>query len=444
MNLYRGLSGEALALVREHQDVVDRLPRTFLVNTLTEIEKWPTLFDPEQAYFRALFAELAALDASDFRQVFGSLADFEARTGCDRVKGDGPEVLQSRLLNHLQRQGQYAAWRREIDALFQRLEPRVEARLNTDRAPRLVVILYEEGIAIERETLWKRFRSLGTRVPLDLAGAQARDPFVRALFTGRPPGDGSGATLFEVLSRKSGFTPLSAWILEAGDSLCSLREQAGHSDCATGLSYARLRAYRERLAEAIYTKVTSGGVRGPQELAAWMKTLELDEGGKPVHPDPKVAAFTRDILLSGSGTLIINNTFVEWGAVQALRRVQPQLVVARFGVRDKMKPFSSLLLFSKPRPTDQIPILQDPLGSFIDVELLSYYIWLNAEEVPANRQNTLYLLLADGVDEMMAVLPASRQLPAPRRATLMDVAATMAHRLGVQLPGSPGKPIWDI
>ena len=61
-------------------------------------------------------------------------------------------------------------------------------------------------------------------------------------------------------------------------------------------------------------------------------------------------AFVRDVLLTGNGTLFVNNTFVEWAAVQALRRAQPRLLVTRFGVRDKMKPFSSLLLFSSRAP----------------------------------------------------------------------------------------------
>ena len=111
----------------------------------------------------------------------------------------------------------------------------------------------------------------------------------------------------------------------------------------------------------------------------------------------------RDVLLTGNGTLFVNNTFVEWAAVQALRRAQPRLLVTRFGVRDKLKPFSSLLLFSQPRASDQIPLIEDPVGSFVDVEQLSYYVWLNAEKSAAYRGRTLYLFLAEGIDEMLAV-----------------------------------------
>ncbi len=470
-------------LVREHQSVLDRLPRTLLVNTLVELEKWAILFEPEKAYFRTLLAELAALDSSEFQGIFGGLKDFELRTGCDRGTANDPATLQAHLLNRLQREGHYALWRQEIDQIFQKLQPRIEERLYAaERRPRLVVLLYEEGIAIERDKLWKRFRAIGTRVPLKIEGAETREPFVHSLFTGQPfcsgalraPNDHGGQrpplqshedpavetseesvrTLFDVLRESQGFAPLDAWIIEVGDALHTLCDRSDRSvdqrgvraACATGLSYERLRGFREQLSEAIYSKVLSG-VRGPLELAAYIKNLRFTpREGVTLYSDEVVLAFIRDVFLAGSGTLIINNTFVEWAAVQALKRAQPRVLVARFGVRDKMKPFSSLLLFSKPRPTDQIPDLQDPLGSFVDAELLSYYVWLNAEEVAPYRDKTLYLLLADGVDEMLAVLPGSKK-PASSSlaaATLPDVAATMAHWLGVALAGSLGRPILDF
>ena len=110
----------------------------------------------------------------------------------------------------------------------------------------------------------------------------------------------------------------------------------------------------------------------------------------------------------------MNNTFVEWAAVQALRRAQPRILVTRYGVRDKLKPFSSLLLFSQPRASDQIPLLEDPVGSFVDAEQLAYYVWLNAEKSPAYRNRTLYLFLAEGIDEMLAIRSDAPAAP-PRR-----------------------------
>jgi len=470
VDLYKTLTGEALTLVREHQTALDRLPRTFLVNTLVDLERWPTFFEPEKVYFRTLLGELAALEPAQFQEIFGSLIDFDRRTGCDHLGAADIDEFEVRALDHIQRQGQYGRWRQEIDQVFQKLEPMVEARLYTGTLPpRLVVILYGEGIAIERNTLWKRFRAMGTRVPLDLGGAESSDRYLRALFTGQAASPAAPAnpadaglptpTLFEVLHQSANFAPLDTWLVEAGDALHRLCRGNGSGELraagaedrpaahyAAGMSYDLLRDYRQQLSQTLWAKVQKG-LRSPLELAAYVKTLEIKpREGVALYSDPLVLAFIRDTFLAGNGTLIINNTFVEWGAVRALQRAQPRLLVARFGVRDKMKPFSSLLLFSQPRPTDQIPIMQDPLGSFVDSELLAYYIWLNAEKGLPYKGKTLYLLLAEGVDEMLVVAPgtppALPQPPSP--ATLPDVAATMARWLGVNLADSPGRAIEPI
>ena len=124
---------------------------------------------------------------------------------------------------------------------------------------------------------------------------------------------------------------------------------------STGLSYDRLRGYRDDLTRALYEKIQAG-VESPQAFAAYARSLRIaPRPGALRHAPDVVQAFVRDLFLTGNGTLFVNNTFVEWAAVQAIRRAEPRLLVARYGVRDKMKPFSSLLLFSQPRASDQIP-----------------------------------------------------------------------------------------
>jgi len=450
MSLYGGMVGEALRLVQEHQTVLDRLPRTFLVSILLELEKWPTLFEPERAYYRVLLKQLATFTGPESEKMFAGLASLESQSGCGQVKADDPKVVQERTLTLLRKAGVYSRWRQEVDGVFQNLQPILEAQLYPgDMENRLVIILYGKGIAIERDKLWTRFRGIGLRMPLELRGANQPESFLHALFTaGRHDAqEGSPRTLFQLLHESRKAAAPDAWVVEAGDVLQSLCEKSAEKgrqvDCATGMSYQRLRSYREQLTKALYDKVLSG-VSGPLQLATYAKNLKVTpQEGVTMYSDDVVLAFIRDIFLSGNGTLILNNSFVEWASVQALKRAQPRLLVARFGVRDKMKPFSSLLLFSKPRPTDQVPILEDPLGSFIDVELLSYYIWLNAEKGPPYRKKTLYLLLAEGVDEILAVPPSPRE-PAPTSlptATLPDVLATMVEWLGLSLQGSPGQVI---
>jgi hypothetical protein len=415
---------DATRLLRQHRELLGRLPVTLRAFIGIEAEKWPTFFAPEKAYLTALLESLAGPEAAS---VLAGVTRLEAESGCRDVRESDPHRLQDATQLLLRRQGLLPRWRHEIDQVFQELRPGIDQRLYPDGAPRrVVVILYGEGIALQRDKLWARLRGLGTRVPLRLEGATASAPFLRALFAA-----GSNGILFA-----SALGPGDAWIVEAGDSLHALCE--AQTTGATGLSFARLRTYRETLTRSLYKRVLEG-VSGPQELAAYVRELDLaPPEGALLHSDVVVRAFVRDVLLGGNGTLLVNNTFVEWSAVQALKRAQPRLLVARFGVRDKMKPFSSLLLFSSPRSTDQVPSLEDPLGSFVDVEQLSYYVWLSAEKSAAYRGKTLYLLLAEGVDEMLALRPAAPigDLPA---ATLPEVSATMAGWLGVA-PGQGAAP----
>lgn len=452
VNLFNGLDKEAAALVEQHRDVLVRVPRTFLVNTLVELQKWPDLFEPEKKYFRTLLDDLSALSLGQFHDLFGGLEQIELDTGCSRAEGGSVAEVQKKTLDLLRSKGEYSHWREEVDRIFRQLDPGIESRLtSTGLGPRLVVMIYGEGIAIEREKLWRQFRDVGLRIPLDLGESQTSGPFLAELFTGKPPHPGSEPppTLFDALCESGRFAPSDNWIIEAGDglhSLCEKNRKSGTAN-AVGLSYQRLREYRERLSGAIESKVNEGKVSDPVELHAWLRTLDAKpQEGISLYSAPVISSFTRDIfVLGGNGTLIVNNSFVEWSSVEALRRAQPRVLVAHFGVRDKMKPFSSLLLFSKPRSADQIPILEDPLGSFIDVEMLSYYIWLKSRDSLPYRGQTLYLLLAEGVGEILALLPRERakgqDATQPSPATLSNVAATMAHWLGVKLAGNVNQPI---
>jgi hypothetical protein len=420
---------DAASLLRQHRELLARLPVTFRAFVGVEAEKWPTSFPPERAYLAALLEALGGVDVPD---VFAAVVALETEAGCRDVKGGDARQLQDATQALLRRKGLLPRWRLEVERVFQRLQPEIDRRLHPADAPRrVVVLLYGQGIAIQRDKLWGRLRRLGVHVPLRLDGAGGPDAFLRALLGLR-----GGTTLPAALADQ-------AWLVEAGDAFHALGETGGGGVRPVALSYERLRPHRDRLAQSLYQKVMSG-VSGPQELAAYARTLDVRApDGTALHPDEVVRAFARDVLLGGNGTLLVNNTFVEWASVQALKRAEPRLLVTRFGVRDKLKPFSSLLLFSSPRPTDQIPILEDPFGSFVDAEQFAYYVWLNAEKSAAYRGRTLYLLLAESVDEMVAIRSDAPRTEAGELppATLAEVAATMAAWLGLAPDVSPGTPI---
>jgi hypothetical protein len=460
------LGGEAAALARDHAAVMRRLPATVHAFILAEMQKWPTLFPAEHRYQRALLEYLSGAPAGELTQLSAGIAKVEAEASLSRISERDPARFQDLAQAALRKQSLVPAWRREVDVFFQQIDPQLESRLHPPEAPRrLVVQLYSRDIAVQPEKLWSRLKAQGTRIPLSLDGVKNRDGYLRALF-GAGTDDQKGS-LFRRLQTDATFAATDTWIVETHAALHDLLQTAGAGTAEprlsavaqsakagaanreprvpplTGMSYERLLPYRDTLMKALFSKVQSG-VESPQAFAAYARSLTLaPEPGTLPNPDVIVQAFVRDVLLTGNGTLFVNNTFVEWAAVQALRRAQPRLLVARYGVRDKLKPFSSLLLFSQPRASDQIPLIEDPLGSFIDVEQLSFYVWLQAEKSAAYRKKTLYLFLAESQDEMLAIRPdapgpaASPQAPA----SLADVCATMAQWLGLPAIDGSGRPI---
>jgi hypothetical protein len=437
-----GLIAEAAALAKQHRPMLDRLPATVRASLMVELHKWATLFPAERKYQGALLAHLSGVPRADADRMFAGIVKIEADADVRSIGAGDPGRFQDESQALLRKKRLLYQWRGEIEKLFQQIDPVLERQLYPADGPRrLVVQLYGTGISIQTDKLWERFKGSGFRIPLKLESGTGADDFLRQLFGGGD-GGGAGATPGTVASGIA--SPLESWFVETGDGLSKF------GGSGTTLSYARLRGYRDELTRALYDKVQKG-VESPQAFAAYARSLKIAPGsGVFPHEADVMQAFVRDVFLTGNGTLFVNNTFVEWAAVQALKRAQPRLLVARYGVRDKMKPFSSLLLFSQPRATDQIPEIEDPTGSFVDVEQLSYYVWLNAEKTAAYRNRTLYLFLAEGVDEMLALRsdhigtfkspsPSTTTKLAP--ATLADVCQTMAAWLKTAAPPSAGQPI---
>jgi hypothetical protein len=148
--------------------------------------------------------------------------------------------------------------------------------------------------------------------------------------------------------------------------------------------------------------------------------------GEPAGSNPRVREFVRAVFLSGNGSLIFNNSFVQWGAAEALRRVRPQVLFACFGIRQKLKPFSSVVLFEDQRRSNPVADETDPAGSLADTLLLSEYVYLAAQRVAHPRDRRLTIMAASDLDRVLILAPDAPPLPpAPWTA---DVLTSFAMR----------------
>ena len=439
------LTGDAASLAQAHDGLLRRLPATVHAFILVDLQKWPALFPAEQRYQRTLLEHLAQQPPQAVQELSQGIARVEAEGALTRIAERDPARFQDQAQASLRKQNLVTAWRREVDLFFQQVDPALDARLFPPDAPRRAVLqIYSGSIAIQPDKLWARFKTNGLRIPLALDGVKNAGDYRRAVF-GVSPGVAHSPFL-DTLRSDPAYTATDAWVLESHDVLHQLlfapRPAKPGGETITGLSYERLLPYRDALMRALFAKIQSG-VESPQAFAAYARSLKVaPEPGVLLNPAEIIQGFVRDVLLTGNGTLFVNNTFVEWAAAQALRRAQPRVLIAHYGVRDRLKPFSSLLLFSQPRASDRIPLIEDPVGSFVDVEQLAYYVWVHAEKSAAYRGKTLYLFLAENAAEMLALRsdrPILSLTTAP--ASLPDVSATMAEWLGMKMPGGAGRPI---
>ena len=169
--------------------------------------------------------------------------------------------------------------------------------------------------------------------------------------------------------------------------------------------YAQLEAYRKRLMSEVSQLVSNPEIRGPRQLSARLKQMKVQASEGEVASDPLLAEFMRATLLSGNGTLLINNTFVEWATVQAVRRAKPSVTLVGFGVRNKVKPFSSLLIYADQDRSNPIPTQMDTLGTYVDLEVHYQYIWQEFQKYAEYRRNTVFLFAGEGLDQMLAIAP---------------------------------------
>lgn len=360
----------------------ERIPATFATFFFEQIKDWDTLFPAERNYFERLFTLIDRLRPEEFEELFSGLRALEPKMGVNE-KNWPRRSFQLDQVDFLNRNGRYAEWRAEIAKIFSRLDPVLDEDTRRRGKPRLSIVLSPADLPVGPDRLWTRLkgRRVGLEEPFDSA------IHVKPLLALGDPG------------------PYDRWLIQASPAVAT-------PPSVVTLDYESLSPYRQRLMNEVQNMVEKEQIRGPRELGARLRKMKLlaDEGD--LAKDAILAEFARAVLLAGNGTLLINNTFVEWATVQAIRRARPSLTVSAFGVRNKLKPFSSLLIYADQEKASVIPTQVDTLGTYVDLEIFYQYIWQEFEKYAEYRRNTVHLFAAEGMDEVLVIAPPDFTLPA--------------------------------
>jgi len=145
---------------------------------------------------------------------------------------------------------------------------------------------------------------------------------------------------------------------------------------------------------------------------------------------PRLSRFLVDLYLSGNGALIFSNAFVQWAACEALRRARPRVLVTRFGLRAKPKPFTGIAIFENQRRVSALPEVDDPQGSSVDALMLARYAMLAVERYP-EAAHTVFLAIAESANSAYLLLPDALQPSQALSATVTpeDIAALFSQIL---------------
>ena len=376
----------------DYRELIARLPRTFAPAFNDQLANWDLLFPPEQRQLRGQLEWLSKQNASELQALFAELTGIESKMDLPKWQPGtkGISVEESGLIA---RSPLYSKWRQAVEKAFTTIDQRVATR---PVVPRLIACILPAGLPTSKNPLWPQLSKQGTWITLDQPVVSALIP---ALATRRRPSD------FE--------DEESTWIFE-----CASEQEA--LTTAVVLDWKSLEPARREFLNKLNS--IKRDLKSVDDTNADLKRTDLVKLlPKSLAARPRVREFIRNLLLSGNGSLVFPSSFVQWGASEALRRAQPQVMLALFGMRQKLKPFSSSVLFEDQNRNNPAKDEDDPEGSLVDNQILSEYVYLAAGHTIAYQQRTLGLFaLADA----SRVLLVGNDLPDGLRGTMKSTDFT--------------------
>lgn len=369
-------------------DLLRRLPATFSRALNDQLRQWELLFPAEQRRLQAQVEWLVRSPRAESGRIFAALLEIESRMALPQGELSGTG-LSVRDVGILARSPLYPQWRAEVGRVFARIDAEMQQPAEFQGLARLLVCVLPAGIPIGDQPLWPDLCAEGTWLALDRP------------FAGILPG------LLAAIAKRACPAALEederTWVLECDARFAGL-------DGATVLSWADLGALRReflRRFNAVHRDLHSVDQAGDDLRRIDIRRLV----GPAIAVKPRVREFVRSLMLSGNGSLVFNNSFVQWGASEAFRRAQPQVLMASFGIRQKLKPFSSVVLFEDQSRSNPAPDEGDPGGSLVDTLMLSKYVYLSVQRVVQRPERTLTLMAAFDLNRILVLGPPQPDIP---------------------------------
>jgi hypothetical protein len=392
--------------------VLQRVPLTFLPFVNQQLAQWEFLFPNERNSVEALLLHLDRLSAEDSTVLFRKVTQIEDEMG---VRSWRFAVNEQTIQNssELARSPYFQQWRQAVQDVFDEVNKQKLASAQEVRSKhRLLLIDIPAALPMRRETAWRRWHGTGKVMNFDADSQTGMREWIGALLNGRENRPG----LFEAMQRGETASSASAWVIDAGSELVDSVLQAESAEASRDqvlLSYQRLDGFRDRFSRAMNSMRKD--LSDADAVFDHLRGIDVQPWcSQEVAADPAVREFVRSLYLSGNGAVIFGNSFVEWGASEAFRRARPTVLVARFGVRAKPKPFTGVAVFDNPDQINPAPSVDDLPGSAKDAEILAWYVWLSAARYPEYQSATVCVCLAESIGQAYLIAPIDFEIDAEK------------------------------
>lgn len=378
---------------------VARLPLTMQPALNQQVRGWDNLFPFEQRRTAEFLHCVSLFQPAELDALTQPLRDLEAQMGVAHWNFSS-EADTMENASRLARSPFYAEWRKEVQRVFSTIEANASRSVAAEFSRgRLVLMILPDALPISSIAAEKPWDGRGAEFPIKGDPHRITELALR----------GSSA-LPSLLGAQASANPDTAcadcWLIDADATLGSFLDPTNPAP-ASVLQYRALKDFRDQFLSQV-NRVPKDIEATDQVLAAmrhqsWEKWWPASMAGQE-----RLRNFVVELFLSGNGALIFSNAFVQWAASEALRRARPRLMIGRFGLRSKPKPFTSIAIFENQQKISAMPDVDDPEGSAVDALTLARYVWLSAQRYPEG-EHTSCLCVSESCSSVYVIASEARR-----------------------------------
>jgi hypothetical protein len=383
-----------------YRKLIARLPITMRPSLNRQLAAWPSLFPFEQNQVGSFVRGLESFQPSALDALTQPLRALEVKMGVEHWSfSQAGDTMENASM--LARSEFYADWRREVQRIFEAVNAAARDSAPPSPSPaRLILIVLPETLPVDPLHEWKSWDNRAQILKIDGDARRVIEVLIQ--------GQADQPAIPKLMNLQGSVEDSDLWFIDADARLNSLHD-AAELPAVSSLSYEVLKPFRDQFLSEVNTMPKS--IEAADQILASMRHRNWETWWpSQLASLARLRSFVVELFLSGNGALIFSNAFVQWAASEALRRARPRIIVARFGLRSKPKPFTGIAIFENQQRISALPDVDDPQGSATDALILARYIWLSALRYP-EQERTCCLCISEYRNAVYLIPPAELTSP---------------------------------